>query len=99
MNNQYITQKVLAKYYSLMCKQKELDAKRSELRDWIVTRMQAGVPVEYGRFESKISTFQKTTLTKKAVIEALGEAEYESLREQVQPQQQTNLRVVDTDSK
>lgn len=91
-----ISQDLLRRYYVLAAKVKMLKSKRKKIRDLIVKMLEKGRTVQPGQLEAQLRRCEARALTKQAVVEAVGEEEYEWLRTQITPQLRKCLFVVET---
>ena len=94
-----ISQTLLAKYHDLAELERQVKEKRLKLREKLKRLLRAGAVVQAGRFTPLLSEYQERALTKCAIIDALGEEEYEWLREQVTPVDRVAFRVLDSKAK
>lgn len=93
-----ITQEMLAEYHTLAEHERQIKDKRTMLRDSLLELLSDDAPVQPGRFTPQVSKYQARALTKKSVVDALGEEHYEWLCDQVAPVDRITVRVLDSET-
>ena len=76
-----VTQAQLQEFLEL----RELAWRHDELREQLLTRLQAGAWIEPGRLTAKVELKHKPIFSNKALTQVLGEARVRELRDAVEP--------------
>jgi len=90
-----ITQAELAEYHALMKLEKSIKEKREKLRLSLIERLARNRPVQRGKFCVRYIKSQAKVISRIAVVEALGEQAYQSLRDAIPSVERHNIRVME----
>ena len=85
MTTATITQRDLREYHALRSQLDVLKRRVGEERERLMQLVEADAPVEPGRFEVTVDEFVQQRVTKAILVGLLGAAEYEALRQEVEP--------------
>ena len=83
MTTATITQRDLREYHALRGQLDVLKRRVGEQRERLIRLVEAGSPVEPGRFEVTLDEFDQQRVTKATLVGLLGADGYESLRQEV----------------